>query len=249
MSSSNAPIKFIATTIPAGLCFNNEQDRYNFFASNLRGFLPGVFSTFNYGSSEPAAEDRDKPWIKLNPDGTIDRVYVYNGAWVAPHPWAPDCGVVMMWEGTLQEIDSFDGGSTGTVTDTAGPMWSMVAEMAAKFPVGVGSFDSGAVVNPGDEGGEEQHQLTVAESAAHTHLCVNADTGNTGSLTSLTNTTSITGAGRNSSSSTEYTLEGTATVPNKGVTAPTGGDTAHNNLPPYRGIYFIRRTLRRFYTA
>jgi hypothetical protein len=119
---NDAPIKFVPTTIPAGVCFASEQERYNYFASHLSGFLPGSFTAWNIGSSEPAANDRDKPWLRLNADGSLDRpYYFFAGKWLAPHQWAPNAGVIVMWEGVLAAIDTFDGGDSSAITDTNRP--------------------------------------------------------------------------------------------------------------------------------
>jgi microcystin-dependent protein len=32
------------------------------------------------------------------------------------------------------------------------------------------------------------------------------------------------------------------------ATTSTGGDAPHNNLPPFYGVYFIKRTARVYYT-
>lgn len=74
-------------------------------------------------------------------------------------------------------------------------------------------------------GGEYKHTLTIAELAKHDHKSYGAymayGTG-TGAMTGE----QIPGASR---SGDKLTLD-------------TGSSSPHNNMPPYKGIYFWRRT-------
>jgi hypothetical protein len=135
----NAEITFIPPSIPEGLCFTTTQELLNYLAFNLRGFLPGNFSSWNTGASEPTVENRDKAWDKVFADGRPDRVYhYYNGKWVAPH-WAPASGkMLVQWTGTPTELETYDGGTPGTISDTTGPFWTIDANWADRIPMGVG---------------------------------------------------------------------------------------------------------------
>jgi microcystin-dependent protein len=112
--------------------------------------------------------------------------------------------------------------------------------MAARFPVGPGRFADvgdviGATIGIGDTGGEEKHVLLLAEMAAHRHGLA-PDPCNV-----------FTGV----SSGGAFTVTTDATLPpHKVQTFDTEGeDVAHNNLPPYQGVWFARRTARLMYTV
>lgn len=127
-------------SLPAGYCWTTPQD----FANNLAQILTVGwninFSLFNYGNSVPGVDDQDKPWIRLNTDGSLDRIYTFfNGSWKSPHPVAASSGVGELWFGTLGDIDTFDGGVTGTVGPTAGPFWAANIAMTDLFFVGAGN--------------------------------------------------------------------------------------------------------------
>jgi microcystin-dependent protein len=141
--------------------------------------------------------------------------------------------VIILWEGTLAEVDDFDGGSSGTVSDTTGPMWEIVTELNARFPIGAGTLPSTTVIAQGATGGEETHALTVPELPAHTHLNRQFN----GQL-----------AAGASAISVPYSSAASSTVTDS-PTSSAGTGAAHNNLPPYKAVYFLRRTLRRFYTT
>lgn len=194
----------------------------------LSAELSGANNLFNFGNSVPAPADQDKPWIRINADGSPDKDYVFwNGLWVSPHALQP--GTIMLWEGDITAINSFDGGESATVGPATGPMWERVDQMKGRFPLGAGPMvTSGTEIAVTATGGEETHKLTVSEIPPHTHT-VNATPddagGNTGSR--LRKTTDPDNA-------TE-------------VTGESGGGEAHNNIPPYYAIHFIRRTARLFY--
>jgi microcystin-dependent protein len=94
-------------------------------------------------------------------------------------------------------------------------------------------------VAAGDNGGEETHALTTPELANHTHNTVKFNA-------SL------------AAGSSPITLPFTTTLDSLHTQSPTGdtggastgaNGNGHNNMPPYRGVYFLRRTARRFYTT
>ena len=139
-----------------------------------------------------------------------------------------------MFVGTTTDLLSYDGGDgTAVAGDTFGPMWMVDTLFDARFPVGVGTFAaSGAVAVKGTATatsivGEDQHTLTIPEMPAHTHNffpLVTADANNGGA------------------NGVQYGA--TANV----ATSSTGDGTSHNNLPPFYGVYFIKRTDRIYYT-
>lgn len=87
--------------------------------------------------------------------------------------------------------------------------------LLAKFVEGVAT----AATDPGATGGEAAHVLTVAELAAHTHTFYKR--GGSGNL---------------------YPADSTGLDPSD--TSSTGGDSAHENRPPYYDIAFIMKTQR-----
>lgn len=169
------------------------------------------------------------------------------GAWISLHPLPP--GAVMMYEGSEASITTFDGGEAGAVTSISGPMWEKVTQLNARFPVGPGTLPSTAVINVTDTGGEENHELIEEEIPEHTHLIADPEVG----ASSLTSPNQVLDNQVTDAGLLNYTLQGKtdeeATV---GKTSPFGGDAdgdtvGHNNLPPYYGIFFIRRTARTHY--
>lgn len=214
------------STVPANFCFEGfNSPSWLDIVALLHVTFPGNFSLFNYGSDIPSPSDRDKPWIRLNSDGTPDALYSYAmGAWLSKHPLP--AGAVIMYEGTEASIDTFDGGEAGAISAIGGPFWQRVTEMDARMPIGPGTLPSTTVLNVGDTGGEEKHQLTVGELPKFT------PTLNNGSQI----WSNIGGVGNPSGGGTTGLVNITANQ--------IGNDEAHNNLPPYNAIWFIRRTAR-----
>lgn len=204
--------------------------------SLLSANLNGSLNVFNYGNSTPAPADQDKPWIRTDAAGRIDRVYNYSGgSWIARHPVA--AGAIIMWEGDITAVDTFDGGETAAVTATTGPMWERVTQLNAKFPIGVGTLpDTGTVLAVGSTGGEELHELTQQEMPPHTHdiaILPSVDFG--------------------SGSATMRRLDTSGDFNDVTSTRSTGGQgtppevVGHNTLPPYYALYFLRKTARTHY--
>jgi hypothetical protein len=219
--------------IPSGYCFQGLASDWPFLISLLTARLDGTLNTINLGNSVPAAAQRGSPWLRTFTDGSPDRWYSFsNGYWLAQHPALP--GQVILWGGDIATINTFDGGEVATVGPMAGPMWERIAELDGKFPIGPGTLASTAVVSAGDTGGEEKHQLVLGELPKHTPTPASGDTIKTLGGPYVGAEGSI-----NRNGSMDY----------KPISPFTeiGGDLSHNNMPPYFGIYFIRRTARLYY--
>ncbi len=239
----NAQIEATPGTLPEGYCLTSLQQYLNDVINLSQWELPGVYNTFNYGDSAPAPEDRDKPWFRKFGDASPDRWYSYrNGLWVARHP--EPFGSAKFYLGTLVNLPTFDGGANEAVTDpdTTGPMWEEITEIQGKFPLHPGTLTSGLVVAAGDSGGEEKHELIEKEIPYHTHGLPTDPNAIRTTLDSNSVGTS------DNSSSGGGGFMGRATASGFGGIGDAGNTTqSHNNMPPYYGIYLIRRTARVFY--
>jgi len=219
-------------SLPVSYCPLNYQN----LANDIIGGTQAVFNStvgnsfFNFGPTFPAINNRIYPWLDEN-----GQWWIYDqGVWLYKNPVAANGYDRRIFVGTTTDLLSYDGGDgTAVATTTTGPMWMVDTLFDARFPVGVGAFAaSGAVAVNGTATatsivGEDQHTLTVPEIPAHTHNffpLVTADANNGGA------------------NGVQYGT--TANV----ATSSTGGGVGHNNLPPFYGVYFIKRTIRVYYT-
>lgn len=225
-------ITLTAPSLPANYC----PASYQKLANDIIGGTQATFNStvgnsfFNFGPTIPSINNQIFPW--LDQDG---QWWIFDqGFWVYKNTVAANGYDRRIFVGTTTDLLSYDGGDgTITVTPRTGPMWMVDTLFDARFPVGVGAFAaSGAVAVNGTATatsivGEDQHTLTVPEIPAHTHNffpLVTADANNGGA------------------NGVQYGT--TANV----ATSSTGGGTAHNNLPPFYGVYFIKRTARVYYS-
>ena len=225
-------ITLTAPSLPANYC----PASYQKLANDIIGGTQATFNStignsfFNFGPTYPAINNQIFPW--LDQDGNW---WIYDQSlWTRKNPVAAGGFDRRIFVGTTTDLLSYDGGDgTATATTTTGPMWMVDTLFDARFPVGAGAFAaSGAVAVLGTATstsivGEDQHTLTVPEIPAHTHNffpLVTADANNGGA------------------NGVQYGT--TANV----ATSSTGGGAAHNNLPPFYGVYFIKRTARVYYT-
>jgi hypothetical protein len=230
-------ITLTAPSLPANYC----PASYQKLANDIIGGTQATFNStignsfFNFGPTYPAINNRIYPWLDEN-----GQWWIYDqGFWLRKNP-VTAAYERRIYVGTTTDLLSYDGGDgTATATSLTGPMWEVDTEFEARFPVGVGAFiASGAVAVLGKTtstsiAGEDQHTLTVPEMPKHTH-----------SMTWDSNDTS----GGDQLNTLYYGPE--ANIPNNMIknTGETGGDVAHNNLPPFYGVYFIKRTIRVYYT-
>lgn len=232
-------ITLTAPSLPLTYCPSNYQQ----LANDIIGGTQATFNSaignsfFNFGSTTPALNNQIYPW--LDDSGFW---WVFNGGyWTRQNTVAAGSSERRIFVGTTTDVLSYDGGD-GTAyagNPYAGAMWEIDTAFDARFPVGVGAFAASGVVNVNGTAtstavvGEDQHLLTTAEIPSHTHSMTwdSQDTAGGNQLKTL------------------Y-LGPDANVPNDITknTGSTGGDTAHNNLPPFYGVYFIKRTARVYYT-
>jgi microcystin-dependent protein len=218
-------------SLPIGYCPTNYQQLANAVISGTQATFNSTIgnSFFNFGASVPTLNNQVYPW--LDEDGNW---WIYkDGYWLRKNPVAIGSSERRVYVGTTTDLQTYDGGNTNTLSNWSGPMWEVDTEFEARFPVGAGTFAaSGVVVVQGKVtstavAGEDKHTLTVPEMPSHTHSffpLVTADANNGGA------------------NGVQYGA--TANV----ATSSTGGDAAHNNLPPFYGVYFIKRTSRVYYT-
>lgn len=232
-------IPITSATVPSPLDCVVSNANWQSLVSLLQATFPEDASIFNTGNTEPAPSRRVYPWYRSNADGTPDRWYKYSmGAWISLHEMPP--GSVIMYEGTEVSIDTFDGGSAGAITSISGPMWEKVTSMNARFPIGPGTLPSTTVIGIGDTGGNEEVSLTVAQMPPHTHairLNANDDGGS--------------GSGGDEPDDSDPTLAGNlfGETEEEGGSGSPAAVEAHDNMPPWKAIWFIRRTARLYRTV
>lgn len=238
MSATQFPITLVPGTIPPGLCFATDQERYNFFISQTTAFLANGFTGINIGNSVPGVEQRGIPWFRLNNDGSPDKIYYfYAGQWLAPNPESASSQRRIIWTGQLDGLsglagyDGGDGTAAATPTATTGPMWMPDPAFAFAVPMGAGTntvvYDGNPATTLPIAGnlGEERHTLSIPEIPAHTHGYGSFDAA-------------VAGATAGSD------------IGNRVIqTVPTGGGMSHQNLPPVVGVTFAMRSVRQFYRA
>lgn len=220
-----------ASGIFANYCFTSYQQLAVDLVNGIAGEVAGSASFFNFGNTTPAPDDRDKPWLRTNADGTPDKVYTFvNGAWVALHPMA--VGSRILYGGSEASITTFDGGEAGAITATTGPMWQKVSAADAKFLIGPGTLPSGTVIAVGGTGGEEEVELEEENIPLHEiQGYALADGAN------LTPNALISDDDRVTTPTTADSFGGDT----------NGATTPHNNMPPFIAMFVIERTARSHY--
>jgi microcystin-dependent protein len=227
---------------------------------------------FVMGHATPSSID-PPVWLQTTLDATsanssawgeIVRLFYFDGVnWLAPHPVPPNCPEIRMWIGTEQALWAYDGGDGSNPASTAptastGAMWQVETLFQFRFPLGVGAntigFDgnvaSAAVVQ--EQGGDERVTLAPGETppSSHTHFVAADDTL---AITTfpITATTVPAKQGSEGGATVEYRLAGSALPATLGLTSLVGTTlpaTSHQNLPPFVGVFFIKRSTRIYYT-
>lgn len=253
-----APLQF-SLPIP-GTCWPSDFSALFAYLEALGvANVPDNITGITYGSVDPQPEGIGRPWFNT----TVNRLYNWNttyGGWTSLY-WPPPkpatgslIGPVLMWNGTEAQLAAYDDlGPHTTVIDGAeqfsGPFWEIAGEMAGRMPLGVGTLPlSGLTKAVTDTGGVDQVAITAAALPSHRHFVSLApDTDTTSYLPEETaenggfQATGASGMRFSNVSSTKV-----------GQTRETGNAPDDlqklDNMPPYYTVYFIRRTLRKFYT-
>jgi hypothetical protein len=232
--------------------------------------LPANLGAFTQGATLPLAADRDKLWYNT----TENRWYApdtNSSMWISPHPTPPGGQEVRMWTGTTDELALYDGGSTQTpITDTQGAFWEVVPEMAGFTPVGVGKIggagtDLAVNITIGEEKGaivaDHQHGFGVSHGNLNTdHGPLQGDQSHSGTdpnyaymrreVNPVTGLPAFKGYLNDmSEGTTQESWYDNVTVADYITTKPLLVDPAEDGskMQPSRGIYFIRRTARKFF--
>lgn len=224
----------------------------------------------------PDPIDHDKGWIPTSADVPIYPGYIFTwhpvySKWVSRHYIGPEDikRYPVPYVGVLADfityLQTYDGGDIGAPGVASGPMWEVDSQFAGSVPVGVGlipgSSPAASIVQGGDtqdslgNSGEYKHTLTEAEGAVgnHVHPMGNGDPG-TGDVGLNYETPAVTtpaftefgntGGGPIGIPVTEANLITLKANDGNGVVS-----NGHNNMMPYVGVYFIKRTAREFYVA
>lgn len=216
-----------------------------------RAVFPGTTAGVSIGDSPPS--DHDMVWVRTDGSGNMIRVYTWGGygVWGSPHASLPSSSMRYLWIGLEAELVTFDEGTSDPVTPTTGPFWLVDHAFDGRMPLAPGTLPSGTIIAPTTTGGEEKHILGLDEMPPHNHevtlVTPILDKWSGNEL----------GAGKivtGSSGIAEGTDEIEANDPFF-KTELTGGagdpatTVAHNNMPPYYGVFIIRRSARIFYTV
>ena len=227
-------------SLPIGYCPTNYQQLANDVISGTQANFNSSIgnSFFNFGPTTPTLNNQVYPWLDNNGNWWVFQ----GGYWSRENPVAANSSERRIFVGTSADVLSYDGGD-GTVysgNPYAGSMWAIDTNFEARFPVGAGTFAASGVVSVNGTttstavAGEDKHTLVTSEMPSHTHQI----------LDQYINLTQRGSADTSVFSATNRS-EGVA---NLLPTTSSGGDAAHNNLPPFYGVYFIKRTSRVYYT-
>lgn len=227
----------IGQLIPGSLpttCYPQDvQTLYNLFCQLSTVQFPGLTGVI-ISDTQPVATDRDKAWLKTSGTAPLwPPVFIYfNGKWVARHPVDAGASERRLWVGLEADLTSYDGGDGNAPGDASGPMWAVDHTFDARFLVAPGTLPSTTMIAVNGTGGEETHVLTTDEMPSHNHPTLTQPSN--GFLVDI-------------SSGGSGTDVGGSLIKTDLTTGNTGGDKAHNNLPPYIGVFVIKRTGRVYY--
>jgi len=226
--------------LASGFCPATYQEMVNGFSAVQTVTFPSAFT--GVWVSPTAPSDTTLAWQKVDSLGRPEHLYVFaSGAWISKHPLVP--GTIIIWDQALPTFTTFDGGDASPLSVMSGPMWEEVTALRARFPLGAGTLPvSGTVVAVTDTGGLEKEDitLTLPNIPPHTHTAKGSH--------------NATGTGNNFFAVDRSSVD-PPPDPETLVTESAGGTSGAavpipvSHLPPYYGVFFLRRTSRQFFVG
>lgn len=233
-------------------CFSTHQEEYEEYIRQTTATLPEDSVSYIISTTAPSADDRDKLWIQVDAQNRPIQQWIFTDSkWVWPHPVPISDLRREIFVGTAAQVDTLDGGVAGTAKTFSGPFWEIDTTMSLRFPLGVGTLESGETVSSGETGGQERVTLIENELPDHGHIGkayyrANAADNSTDPSGEADNYYHQ-GTGHGTRTSGKFAAAGVRT---ESIDVSSGKfGNSHDNMPPYMGVYFIKRTIREFYTA
>ncbi len=146
MAEGDIILRTAVSPFPPGYCPASQQQFADDIAAAIEVFFPGEFALTIKSPNQPTVEQRDMTWNKVDAStGQTVGYYEWNvvvGQWTRNH-WP--LGVIPTYErrifvGTLLQLETYDGGESGTVSQSTGPFWENDTAFANAWPLGVGSL-------------------------------------------------------------------------------------------------------------
>lgn len=267
----SATVNFSWGALDSSYCFSS----LNAFKNDIFNLLEGSVDVNGIviGPNTPAVGDQDKAWIKTDGSGRPIGIFLFLGSWIWPNPRGPSSQERMIWAGTEADLWAYDGGdgsdpSGVAPTLTTGAMWQADHTFDFKIPMGAGTSGTTYDGNPatvlaqGGSAGAERVELSDTE-IAHRHVTGRFDTGSNAGRTWFMIDNAVTTLSGLTAQDNPGAGGATPGTEQSGDIADAGGNwavssevqigntprTAHQNLPPVVGVFFARRTSRKFYSA
>jgi microcystin-dependent protein len=201
-------------------------------------------------ATTPDPEYQGRLWIKVDVGGVpLGHFKYYSGKWIWPVE-GYDLDDRRFWRGELASLPLKDGGTVGIATQFTGPFWELDEEMNGRVAVGAGGLPSGASLTAGQTGGLDTNSLTDENLPAHRHGV--SLTEGSGDLAPAELGGFGVGVGASGSSDDDLQWRSNANTTRIGYTRENTNvleTTAFTNMQPYLVGYWIRRTIRQYYTG
>lgn len=249
----NGLITLTFTGFPNGYCYPGDPNDYFFdgISATVVSFNTSTGNLYyNIGPTVPSVDNRIYPWYRCGVTDNWEGWYFWgpqqglaHAFWLQRHPEEASSDKRVMWVGSdPADIDTYDGGEVGAVTDITGPFWEIDHDFDARIPIGVGTTTGGTVIQVNTDSGADTFSLTYENIPAHYHyINVEGDSA-------LTPETESEGYLRVGAGTEVDWVDGSGPKDGMGKTynQVNDGTTPEpvTHLGPVRGVYVIKRTAR-----